>query len=135
MHGENKDPGVPVPLAYVAHRLKPAGAGQGDVHDGDVGTVVLVGAIGFLRVAGFGTHLKSGLALEQPAVAFADDRMIVNEQDANRRHAGTPWKAGAGPGPMSGMTADRRRPRAALPIDRLPPRAATLSRIPRIPCP
>src|SRR5438552_2797696 len=36
---------------------------------------------------------------------------------------------------MSGITADRRRPRAALPIDRLPPRAATLSRMPRIPCP
>jgi hypothetical protein len=50
--------------------------GQGEIHDDDVGTELLVGAVGLRGIACFAAHRKAGVALDEPPVPRGqpDDR-------------------------------------------------------------
>ena len=90
-------------------------------------------AISARRAVSFGHDAEVALVLQYTAVTLPYDRMIVDEQDRNflcpQSHHSQQCQAAIG------MVAATLRPWLARTIDRDPPTAATLSRIPVRPKP
>ena len=97
------------------------------------GETLPIGLVGLRGVGGFGDDLVIRLALQEPPISLPNDRVVVDEKNCG--HAGARPFIGALSKAVSGMRATTRTPFVASLIDRLPPKAAMRSRIPRMPWP
>ena len=75
-----------VPLTDAPDGFDAAEAGQGEIHDDEIGPRLLVGSVGLGPVRRFGDDAEPLLLLKQRAIAFANDRVIVDEHDFRQSH-------------------------------------------------
>lgn len=127
MHGEDHDPRAVIVLADM-DRLDPAGAGQGHVHHHDIGAQGAETGTGGARVLGRSGARQARLQVDQAAVALAQDRGGVGDDDAVRLHAAERPRA-------IGTRTRMRPPRAPSSSRSLPPIAPVRSAMPIRPWP
>ncbi len=84
VHAQDEDLDRGVALLDVARRLEAVHARHDHVHEHDVGTQGLDLLEGLTSVAGLADDDDLALVGEQRAHALAKDRVVVNQQDADR---------------------------------------------------
>ena len=83
LHREDEHLRVGRLLEHERHALDPALAGHDDVHQDHVRLLLARLEHGRADVAGLADHLDVGLGVEQEVQAGADDRVVVDDQDAD----------------------------------------------------
>ncbi|TDX24119.1 catechol 2,3-dioxygenase-like lactoylglutathione lyase family enzyme [Rhodovulum visakhapatnamense] len=126
--GEAKRSARSVTIEVQARRLDPAGARQGHVHHHDIGAQGAETGTGGARVLGLSGDRQARLQVDQAAVALAQDRGVVGDDDAVRLHAAERPRA-------IGTRTRMRPPRAPSSSRSLPPIAPVRSAMPIRPWP
>jgi hypothetical protein len=86
VHREHEHAGARQALADAARDLEPVQVRHRDVHHDHVRARALDLDHGLVAVAGLAHHLHARVALQQRAQAVAEDRVVVGEEDPERRH-------------------------------------------------
>ncbi len=107
--GEHQDPRLRSFCADQADRLHPAEHRHPQVHDRDIRLQPLVHLRAFRTIGGLGDHNHAGLAADQAAQAFADDEVVVDDENLNglRGHLGE-WVRKIAAAPRRGPRCHRR---------------------------
>ena len=80
---EDEDTGVRVGGEDVAYGLDPAAYGHTEIHDGDIGIEFRIGFRRLEAVDRLADDFEIGLPEEDAAEAFADDKVVICDEDAD----------------------------------------------------
>ncbi len=118
--GEDEDSGVGSPCGELPGRLDAVEDGHADVHQHDVGIERSGERDGLRAVGCLADHLDVALRLEDQPQAAADDRLVVDEEDADHDGSGR-------------LARSAHPPCGCGPASKWPPKTATRSPMPERP--
>src|SRR4029079_5520578 len=114
---EDEDPGRVADLGQLADRAGTVDLGHPEVHEDDVRPEPLGGGHRLAAIGRLADDLELRVAVEDAAEAVADDRVIVDDEQADRWH----WRGQGAWTPIAGTRAD-----TAVP----PPRSDSIASVP-----
>ncbi len=82
MHAQHDDADVGIALDDLGRGINTVELRHSDIHDDHVGRELLGEADGLAAIAGFADDFDCGVGLEQKLKAFANDPMIIGDEDS-----------------------------------------------------